>query len=145
MGPGEEKVIRAVLDTNVIVSALLFDDRASCLVPLWQRQRFLPFISRPILQEYLRVLAYPKFRLTAEEVHQLIEELLAYVEVVSPERRFRVVRRDPADNKFIDCAVAGKAQYLVSGDDDLLSLGSFQGIPMTSLADFLERVEAPGR
>lgn len=133
-------MIRAVLDTNVVVSSLLFHGQASHLVPLWQARRFVPLVSRPILREYLRVLAYPKFRLTAEEVRQAIEELLPYAEPVSPVKRLRVIR-DPADNRFLECAVAGKAQYLVSGDKDLLSLRSFQGISIVTVGEFLAIVE----
>lgn len=134
-------MIRAVLDTNVVVSALLFDGHASELVPLWQQRRFHPIVSRPILREYLRVLAYPKFKLTAQEVRQAIEELLPYAEVTSPRQRLRVIRRDPADNRFLEGAVAGKARYIVSGDDDLLSLTSFQGIRAVSVAEFLAILE----
>jgi len=134
-------VIRAVLDTNVVVSAVLFEGRASRLVPLWQQRRFLPVISSAVLEEYLQVLAYPKFELTAEEIQQVIDEFLPYAEVTSPKERVKVVRRDPADNKFLDCAVAGKAQYLVSGDQDLLSLRSFRGIPIVAVSEFLAIVE----
>lgn len=135
-------MIRAVLDTNVIVSALLFDGPASRLVALWQQRRFLPVVSKPILQEYLSVLAYPKFRLTTREIRQVLDELLPYTEVVSPKGRLRVVRRDPADNRFLECAVAGNARYLVSGDDDLLSLRSFRGVRVVSVAEFLTAIEA---
>ena len=141
MGAGKEDVIRAVLDTNVVVSALLFDGHPSRLTPFWQQRRLLPVISRPVLQEYLRVLAYPKFKLTSPEVRQAIDELLPYAEVALPRKRLRVIRRDPADNKFLECATAGKAQYLVSGNADLLSLGSFQGIRTVSVADFLAILE----
>jgi hypothetical protein len=134
---GEGKVIRAVLDSTVVISALLFDGHASRLVPLWQQRRFLPITSRPILQEYLRVLAYPKFNLTAQEVRQAIEELLPYAEVTAPRKRLRVIRRDPADNRFLECAIAGKAQYLVSGDHDLLSLKYFAGRRAVSVTEFL--------
>lgn len=135
-------MIRAVLDTNVVVSALLFDGPASRLVALWQHRRFLPIISKPILREYLRVLAYPKFRLTAREIHQTLDELLPHAEVASAKRRLRVIRRDPADNRFLECAVAGNARYLVSGDDDLLSLRSFREIRIVSVAEFLTAIEA---
>lgn len=141
MGQEKEEVIRAVLDTNVVVSVLLFDGETSRLVPLWQQPRFLPVISRPTLHEYLRVLAYPKFKLTAREVRQAIEELLPYSEVVSPKTRLRAIRRDPADNRFLECAVAGKAHYLVSGDADVLSLKSFRGIRIVSVAEFLAILE----
>jgi uncharacterized protein len=70
-------------------------------------------LSRPILQEYLRVLAYPKFRLTPEEIRGLLDEVLPFVESVRIRERLSVVRRDPADDKFLECAVAGRAAYIV--------------------------------
>lgn len=134
-------MIRAVLDTNVVVSALLFDGQASRLLALWQRRRFIPVISRSILQEYLRVLAYPKFKLASQDVRGAIEELLPSAEVAAPKRRLRIIRRDPTDNRFLECALAANAQYLVSGDDDLLSLETFQGIRVVSVTEFLAILE----
>lgn len=131
--------MRAVLDTNVLVSALLFTGISSELVPLWQRGAFVVLLSRAILEEYLRVLSYPKFQLSEEEIKGLIqEELLPYVEVVNPRRRLRVVKRDPSDDKFLECAVAGKAQVIISGDKDLLSLGRYRQVRIQSPARFLE-------
>jgi putative PIN family toxin of toxin-antitoxin system len=79
--------VRVVLDTNVLVSALLFTGISSELVPLWQRSIITVLLSRGILEEYLRVLSYPKFQLSEAEIKGLIEEeLLPYVEVVNPRR-----------------------------------------------------------
>ncbi|MBX3330039.1 MAG: putative toxin-antitoxin system toxin component, PIN family [Nitrospira sp.] len=70
-------MIRAVLDTNVVISALLFSGPPSQLVSAWQSSRLRPVVSAPILDEYIRVLAYPKFELTTTEIRSLIgEELL---------------------------------------------------------------------
>ena len=138
MGPAPA-VIRAVLDTNVFVSAVLFSGPVSRLVPAWQGGRFTPLVSRQILEEYLRVLTYPKFRLTAEEVKGIVEEeLLPFVEVVAPRRKLSVVKRDPSDNKFLECAWTARAGYLVSGDADLLSIQSFHGVSVVSAAEFLK-------
>ena len=71
MGPPPAAVMRVVLDTNTVVSALLFTGTASALVSHWQSQRISLLLSGPMLEEYLRVLAYPKFRLTAEDVRWL--------------------------------------------------------------------------
>lgn len=98
-------------------------------------------VDEAIRQEYLRVLAYPKFKLTPEEVRDAIEELLPSAEVAAPKRRLRIIRRDPADNRFLECALAANAQYLVSGDDDLLSLETFQGIRVVSVTEFLAILE----
>ena len=131
--------MRVVLDTNVLVSALIFTGISSELVPLWQRSAITVLLSRGILEEYLRVLSYPKFQLSEAEIKALIEEeLLPYVEVVNPRRRLRVVERDPSDDKFIECAVTGKAQVIISGDKDLLSLGRYRQIRIQSPAQFLD-------
>ena len=86
----------------------------------------------------MRVFSYPKFELLEEEIKELIqEEILPYAEVVKPKRRLRVVQRDPSDDKFIECAVAGKARVIISGDKDLLSLGHYRKIRILSPAKFL--------
>ena len=132
--------MRVVLDTNVVVSALLFTGISSKLVPLWQGGVITALVSRIILEEYLRVLSYPKFKLSEGDIKGLIqEELLPYVEVVKTSRRLRVVDRDPSDDKFIECAVAGKARVIISGDKDLLSIGRYRKILIQSPAQFLEK------
>lgn len=130
--------MRVVLDTNAVVSALLFSGISSELVSLWQKGSITLLLSREILNEYLRVFSYPKFELSEEEIKELIqEEILPYAEVVKPKRRLRVVQRDPSDNKFIECAVAGKARVIISGDKDLSSLGRYRRIRIQSPAQFL--------
>src|SRR5206468_11319330 len=114
--------MRVVLYTYVLVSALLFTGTASEILPLWQKGVITILLSRDVLEEYLRVLSYPKFQLTEAEIKALIEEeLLPFVMVIKPKRRLSVVKRDPSDNKFLECALAGKAQVIVSGDKDLIS------------------------
>lgn len=133
--------MRVVLDTNTLISALLFSGTASRLVPLWQSRRITLLLSGAILQEYLRVLAYPKFRLSDQEVRGLIEEqVLPFVETVRVRRYLHVIRRDPDDNKLLECAVTGRVEYLVTGDQDLLELGAYRGITILTVGDFLNRI-----
>ncbi len=130
--------MRVVLDTNAVISALLFSGVSSKLVSLWQRGLITPLLSRELVDEYLRVLGYPKFELSEKEINELIqEEILPYAEVIKPKRRLHVIHRDPSDNKFIECAVAGKARVIISGDNDLLSLGRYRQIRIQSPAQFL--------
>lgn len=130
--------MRVVLDTNAVVSALLFSGGSSKLVSLWQNGLITPLLSRAILDEYLPVLSYPKFELSEMEIKELIqEELLPFTELVRPKRRLRVVRRDPSDNRFLECAVAGKASVIISGDKNLLSLGRYRKVRIQSPAQFL--------
>ena len=139
--------MRVVLDTNAVVSALLFTGISSELVSLWQKGLITLLLSREILDEYLRVFSYPKFKLSEEEIKELIQDqVLPYAEVVKPKRRLRVVQRDPSDNKFLECAVAGKARVIISGDKDLLSLGRYREVRIQTPAQFLaENSELRGR
>jgi hypothetical protein len=103
-------------------------------VRLWQSAAITPLVSRSILEEYLRVLSYPRFKLTNPEIKDLIqEELLPHAEVVKPQRRLRVIKRD---DKFVECAVAGNPRIIISGDKDLLALGSYRKILIQSPAQF---------
>jgi hypothetical protein len=131
--------MRVVLDTNVLVSALLFTGISAELVPLWQKGAITVLLSREILEEYLRVLAYPKFELSEGEIKGLLEEeLLPFVQIIKPGIRVRVVKRDPSDNKFVECAVAGKADVLISGDKDLLTIKHYRRVRIQTPARFLE-------
>jgi uncharacterized protein len=135
-------LMRAVVDTNTIISALLFSGTVSQLVPAWQSGRFEFLISKPILQEYLRALAYPKFRLSGDEIRSLVEEeILPFVETVRRPRKLKVSLRDRDDLKFLECALAGHADHVVTGDKDLRSLGSFRGIAIATAGEFLGLLE----
>ena len=135
-------MIRVVLDTNTLISALLFSGTASRLIPLWQSRRIIVLVSKAILEEYLRVLAYPKFKLTDAEIRALAEEqLLPFVDTVRVRRRLAVVQRDPEDDRFLECAVAGRAKYIVTGDRDLRELESYRGAVILTVGEFLERTK----
>jgi len=131
--------MRAVLDTSVLVSALLFEGPVGRLVPLWHEGRFVPVVSKDILVEYLRVLAYPKFGLTAEEITSLVEEVVLPFAVAVRTRRGKrpIVREDPEDDKFLHAAAVRKARFVVSGDRHLLALGEHQGAKIVTARAFL--------
>jgi putative PIN family toxin of toxin-antitoxin system len=134
-------LIRAVLDTNVVISALVFEGPANALVPAWQQPRFVWLVSKPLVAEYIRVLHYPKFRLSRDEIRHLVErELLPFVTPITVRRVPRVITADPADNHVLACASAGKADLIVSGDRHLLDLARYCGIPVLPLSMFLHRL-----
>jgi putative PIN family toxin of toxin-antitoxin system len=116
--------LRAVVETNVLVSALLFNQgRLSWLRPCWQQGQLTPVLAEPTARELLRVLAYPKFRLQAADRERLLEDLLPWCEswtAAIPRSIHRV--RDPHDQVFLDLALAAGTPVLVSGDADLLAL-----------------------
>lgn len=116
---------RVVLDTNVVLSALIFaQGRLTKLRHAWQRSRCRPLASKTTAAELMRALAYPKFALTADEQRELLADYLPYcVAVTIPNKPPRTPTcRDPFDVPFLQLAIAGRADYLVTGDRDILEL-----------------------
>ena len=133
--------VKVVVDTNVVVSALLFSGTPGKLVPLWQGPMIRPLASKQIIDEYLRVLTYPKFKLSEEDINFLLyHEILPYFEVVRVYSGKRIIRKDEEDDKFIQCALAGNAKFIISGDHHLLGMKSYRKIKILSPADFLLKV-----
>ena len=136
---------RVVFDTNVVLSALVFAGPATRrLRGLWQQGACTPLVSRATAGELMRVLAYPKFRLSPAEREELLADYLPYAEVVRvPEPPPAVPPcRDPFDLPFLHLAAAGKAT-LVSGDRDLLVLSGQAAFPIVGIENFLEGFETP--
>jgi putative PIN family toxin of toxin-antitoxin system len=135
---------RVVLDTNVVLSALLFGGGPAGRVRTgWQSGRFVPLASSATARELVRVLAYPKFRLSAEEQEELLADVMPWVEVVRiPDPPPAVPAcRDPFDVPFLHLAVAGRARMLVSGDRDLLALAGTPGLcAVVGVDDFCRRL-----
>lgn len=127
---------RVVLDTNVVLSALLFTaGRLAWIRHAWQRQQLQPLVCNGTVSELLRVLAYPRFKLTASEQEELLADFLPYADVVelpSPWPDLPVCR-DEKDQVFLVLAHVGKADALVTGDADLLAMrDAFPGLILTA-------------
>ena len=119
--------VRVVLDTNVVLAALVFRGGAAGQVRLaWQRGLVLPLASTATAQELVRVLAYAKFRLSKAEQDELLADYLPYAETVRIPQPPPTVPdcRDVLDLPFMHLAMEGKAQVLVSGDRDLLAIAA---------------------
>ncbi len=131
---------RVVLDTNIVLSALIFGHgRLAPLRHAWQQERLRPLISKATAAELIRALAYPKFKLSIEDRHELLGEYLPWCTAVAiPAEPPRTPRcRDPFDLPFLQLAITGKADYLVTGDDDLLALSGEFCYRIVTGAEFL--------
>jgi putative PIN family toxin of toxin-antitoxin system len=135
--------VRVVLDTNVVLSALVFGGGAAGQVRrTWQQGAILPLASTATVQELVRVLAYPKFRLSQPDQDELLADYLPYTETVRiPQPPPKVPAcRDVLDEPFMHLSVVGKAQVLVSGDRDLLAIAAeferASGCPILTLDVF---------
>lgn len=137
---------RAVLDTNVVLSALVFSKgRVARLRAAWQGGDFVPLVNRQTVNELLRALSYPKFRFGAGERDLLLAEYLPYTEVVAAPRNSPGVAdcRDPADREFLALAAVGRADALVTGDQDLLVLRGQSAFPILTADAFIRSIIAP--
>ena len=131
---------RVVLDTNILVSSLVFRSGASAEIRrAWTDGRCLPLISSETAGELIAVLRYPKFELSPEEQGELLGDFLPYGEVVRVPGGDHGLPacRDPDDLMFLRLARAGRADFLVSGDKDILALAGAFVLPIVSAADFL--------
>ena len=132
---------RVVLDTNCLVSALIFSRGSfAWLREAWQAGRFVALASHDTVSELLRVLAYPKFRLTRDEQEALLADVLPYVETVKigtmPDGLPDI--RDADDIIFLVLAVAGRADALVSGDGDIQAVRHRFHVPVLTVAEFAD-------
>ncbi len=130
-----------VIDTNVIVSALLFGGKPGELIRFWKTRQIQPLISKEITEESLRVLAYPKFNLSEKEIGFLFKhEILPYFKAVriKPGRWKTAIEDDPSDDVFIRCAVSGMCKIIISGDRHLLDLKTYDKIRILSVSLFLK-------
>ena|ERR1700676_596433 len=114
---------RVVFDTTTVVSALLFPKgRLAWLRQHWREGACVPLISSATATELTRVLRYPKFGLSTDDARELLAEYLPCCEVIEPRERCAVACRGRDDQPFLDLALSGRADLLVSGDQDLLML-----------------------
>ena len=128
--------MRVVFDTNILISALVFPGGQGDAA----LRRIIDGIdqlvmSKAILGEFLEVLSR-KFARDAEELAHVAVFVAELAMVVAPRRRLRVVKDDP-DNRILECAVAGRAEAIVTGDKALLALKNFKNIPVVTLRSYL--------
>lgn len=129
-------ILRAVVDTNVIVSGLGWPEPPGAILDAALDGQFVLVTSPQLLIELRRVLGYPKLSKIIGGGPQIADLVAATSVVVVPRRVFAVVS-DESDNRVVEAAVEGNADYIVTGDDDLLVLDCFEGITVVRPAKFL--------
>ena len=135
-------MIRAVIDANVFISAVISPKgNPAKILGAWKADKFQLILSAAILQEIGRVLQYPKIarrhRWSREEIQTFVDDL-AHLATMTPGKiHLRVIPEDPSDDAYIECAVEGEAEYLVSGDKHLLDLGTYGSVTILTSRAFL--------
>jgi putative PIN family toxin of toxin-antitoxin system len=129
---------RVVLDTNIIVSALISDGKPRELFRKGIENQFLIVTSDQMLKELTLVLRRPKFKTNPNEIRRITRALLNSAEVISVKTELKVVKEDPKDDMVIETAYDGHADFIVTGDRHLLELESFRGIKITTVEKALK-------
>jgi putative PIN family toxin of toxin-antitoxin system len=130
--------IIVVFDTNILISALGFGGTPLEALLTAFGNRFQIAVSEETLDEFHRVMGYDHLPFSESEQARYRSILARKAQIVAPEENIEEIERDPDDDKFLECAVAANADYIVSGDEHLLDLESFCDIEILKAADFLD-------
>ena len=131
--------MKMVLDTNVVVSGIFFSGPPREILRSWSRGKIQLLITPEIFDEYQRVAAELNEKYPRVEIKRILELLLVGSEVVVPAPLPRPICIDPDDDKFFDCAAAGGAPVIVSGDKHLLKASGSHGINVVTPRQFIEK------
>jgi putative PIN family toxin of toxin-antitoxin system len=130
-------VLRVVLDTNVLVSAIISEGKSRELLRMGIAKQFSIVTSDLILKELVVVLRRPKFKTSQDEVQRVIVALMRTAEVVNVTSKFKAVKEDPKDDMVVETAYDGNADMIVTGDSHLLALNNFKEIKIISVEKML--------
>lgn len=138
-------MIKVVLDTNIFVSGILNSKGApGQVLKAWQENKFVLTTSKPIIKEIKQVLNSAKIqeflikhKVVKEDLNDFFSTLSFNALVVKPSFKLDIIKEDPADNKFLECALMVKAEYIVSGDKHLLKLKMYENIKIISAYELI--------
>jgi len=132
--------MKVVLDTNIFISGIFWKGDPNKIVLAWKEGKFILVSSMDIISELINVLKDFKIRLPDDLLSFWIDSIVKNSEFVKLENKLKVVMEDPTDDKFLETALNGKADYLVTQDKHLLKLGEFCGIKIIIPTEFLKKL-----
>lgn len=135
-------MVRVVLDTNVLISAIHFGGKPRQILERAIRGEIRLCVSEPILEELKGVLERRKFNYAPETAQIIVTELIDISDFVNPSRTLHVVPEDTEDNRILECAAEAGANYIVTGDVHLLRLGRYRDIKILNSVAFLEEISS---
>ena len=133
--------MKLVLDTNIFISSFFWGGNPRRIMTRIIDGQDILFVSNEILQEVFFVMARPKFNVTRHQIIRFIDSIEEIACRVTSMGIIQGVCRDSDDDKILECAVLGNVDFIVSCDNDLLSLKTFQGIPILTASEYLDKVE----
>ncbi|MBU0545476.1 MAG: putative toxin-antitoxin system toxin component, PIN family [Proteobacteria bacterium] len=131
--------MRIILDTNVFISGIFFSGPPSQILKAWENQRFQIVLSQQILDEYQRVADNLSSKFPTVDILPIIEMITIHAQFIDTQGVEINVCEDPDDDKFIECAVAGECETIISGDKHLLKLSEYQGVTILNPRNFVKK------
>jgi putative PIN family toxin of toxin-antitoxin system len=132
--------MKLVLDTNIFISSFFWGGNPRKLITRIIDGKDTLFVSNEILHEVFGVMSHPKFNVTRQQIVHFVDSIEEISCRVTSLGIIKGVCRDSDDDKILECAVLGDVDFIISGDDDLLSLKEFQGIPIMTVSEYIDKV-----
>ncbi len=131
--------MRVVLDTNVFISGIFWEGNfSSKIIEAWKKRKFDLIASVSIIEELEKTLRTFKIQMGEEMIKELKRIIIENAIIIEPKKKLHIIKEDPDDNKFLEVALEGQAQYIVSQDKHLLNLKEFSGIKIITPERFLK-------
>lgn len=135
--------MRVVLDTNTIISGILWGNQPRQILDLAKGNKIRLYTSKVLLDELLDVLIRPKFAkrfisVVQSNPQEILSGYAALAQIVEVQEVEKVIKNDPDDDHVLACAMTAQVDYIISGDKDLLDLGIYQNIPIVNAAQFID-------
>ncbi len=127
---------KVVIDTNIFISAFGWGGKPLKIIELLEAREIRNCISEEIIKELVSAVSYPKLDFPQELQTNIIEFILAYSDIYETKEHLSIAS-DTKDNKFIECALSSKAEFIITGDKGLLSVKQYKNIKIVSPEDFL--------
>ncbi len=129
--------MKIVVDTNVLISALGWKKSEHQLLKRIFMGEIKLFMSPQILEEFIAVANRKKFRFSKDEIEEFVTSLIEVCDMVIPQEKVELIKEDPTDNMFLECAMEAKVDHIISGDKHLIKLKNFRGISIMNASALL--------
>lgn len=134
-------MIKAVYDTNVIVSAALYEESLpALLLSLALEDEVRLFVSPALLHEYETVLKRPRFKLDENKIMELMKKINRTAVMVTPTKKLSILKTDEADNRILECALKARVNFIVTGNKRHFSFEEFKGVKIVTPREFIDQI-----